>query len=292
MLINPEKIYSYNELLNQSLKLSKLYPRLISVIHIGRSRDNRELFMLKLGKGDRGTLNISGVHGRESVNPTVILSIIEHYVHRYYSIGSKILDNYSLYFIPVLNPDGYVIATEGYFSINSIHYRTIAKQTNIPNSEYRLNANAIDINRNFSCESYVKTDISGMADNEPETKALIKVCRDYHFYGLIDYHSRGEAIFYHRKAMDYAYNKRQFHIACELAKYSGYKLYTLRQENPDGVSGGNTVNFFSERYHRPAITVETVPDEATFPLNAAYCRKVFKEIKNMPMEFLRILTIL
>lgn len=289
MLINLKRIYTYNEILNQSLKLHNLYPRLISIIHIGKSNDNRDIFMIKLGKGEKGTLNIGGVHGRESVNPTVLLKIIEHYVHRYYSTGDTFLDNYALFFIPVLNPDGYSIATEGYHSINSIHYRTIAKQTSIPYAEYRLNANAVDINRNFSSKSYVKTEISGISDNEPETKALINTCRLYPLLGMIDFHSRGEAIFFHRAAMNYEYNKKQFNIACKLAKCSGYKLYMENQENSDGLSGGNTVNFFSEQYHKPAITIETVPDEAGFPFNTFYCMKVFSEIKNIPMEFLRLL---
>lgn len=289
MLISLEKIYTYNEILNQSIKLSKLYPRLISLSHIGKSHDNREIFMIKLGKGDKGTLNISGVHGRESVNPTVLLCIIEYYVNRYYSMGDALLDDYSLYFIPLLNPDGYVIATEGYFFINSVEYKTISKNTGIDSVSYKFNANAIDINRNFASESYVQTKVSGIADTEPETKALINVCKQYDFMGMTDFHSRGEAIFYHRQAMDYEYNKRQFHIACELAKYSGYKLYTVNQENPDGLSGGNTVNFFSEVYHRPAITVETIPDDVTFPLSSKYCKKVFNEIKSMPMQFLKLL---
>lgn len=288
MLISLEKIYTYNEILNQSIKLSKLYPRLISLSHIGKSHDNREIFMIKLGKGDKGTLNISGVHGRESVNPTVLLCIIEYYVNRYYSMGDALLDDYSLYFIPLLNPDGYVIATEGYFFINSVEYKTISKNTVIDSVSYKFNANAIDINRNFASESYVQTEVSGIADTEPETKALINVCKQYDFMGMTDFHSRGESIFYHRQAMDYEYNKRQFHIACELAKYSGYKLYTVNQENPDGLSGGNTVNFFSEVYHRPAITVETIPDDATFPLSSKYCKKVFNEIKSMPMQFLKL----
>lgn len=289
MLISLEKIYTYNEILNQSIKLSKLYPGLISLTHIGKSHDNREIFMIKLGKGDEGALYISGVHGREAVNPTVLLSIIEYYVNRYYSMGDTILDNYALYFIPLLNPDGYVIATEGYFFIDSVHYKTISKNTGIDSFSYKFNANAIDINRNFASESYVSTKNSGMADNEPETKALINVCEHYDFMGMTDFHSRGEAIFYHRQAMDYEYNKKQFHIACELAKSSGYKLYTTKLENPDGLSGGNTVNFFSERYHKPAITIETVPDEAEFPLSHQYCKKVFNEIKNVPVQFLKLL---
>lgn len=89
--------------------------------------------------------------------------------------------------------------------------------------------------------------------------------------------------------MVYEYNRKQFDIACRLSKITGYSLYTPQEENPDNLSGGNTVNFFSERYLLPAITIETVEDEATFPLEASYCMRVHNELKNVPLEFLRML---
>jgi g-D-glutamyl-meso-diaminopimelate peptidase len=289
VFINFEKIYTFNEILNKSIKLAGLYSGLVSLIHIGKSNDDREIFMIKLGKGEKGALYISGVHAREIINPCVMLKIIENYIHNYYSIGEQILDDYSLFFIPILNPDGYVIATEGYTFINNVDYRNISKSTGIANIEYKLNANAVDINRNFNSKSYIPTKVSGIADNEPETKALINACKKYNLLGMIDFHSRGNAIFYHREALDYEYNKRQFDIACELAKISGYKLYAKTEENTDGLSGGNTVNFFSEFYHRPSITIETVSEDAEFPLNRFYYIQVYREIKNIPRAFLKIL---
>ena len=138
-------------------------------------------------------------------------------------------------------------------------------------------------------QSFAFTNNSGLPDNEPETMAFIKVCEQNDFMGMIDFHSRGNSIFYYRSAMVYEYNRKQFDIACRLSKITGYSLYTPNDENSDNLSGGNTVNFFSERYLLPAITVETVEDEATFPLEASYCMRVYNELKNVPLEFLRML---
>lgn len=185
MTITLDSTYSYSLLHEKAIQLTKLYPKLVTIKEIGVSNDHRIIWMIKIGKDLKGPLFISGVHGRESINPTVLLSIIK---------------NYSLYFIPLLNPDGYTIATEGYFAINNSHLRNICRNLN-----------------------------------------------------------------------------------------TSYSLYTKNDENPNTVSGGNTVNFFFETFNLPAITIETVDDEADFPLNNSYCRKVFLEIRNVPLEFLRLL---
>lgn len=289
MLINLDNIYSYNSILTKSTTLSKLYPKLIKVIHIGTSNDNRIISMLKVGKGEKGPVFIAGVHGRESVNPTVMLAVIERYASKYYGNGEKLLDKYSLYFIPILNPDGYVIANEGFFSINNPRLRKKCRSINISHEEYKYNAEGIDISRNFASKSFVFNNNSGLPNDEPETAAFIHTCEKYEFMGLIDFHSRGNAIFYYRNALDYEYNKRQFDIACRLSKITSYSLYTPSQENTDNISGGNTVNYFSEEFHLPAITIETVEDEAVFSLEQTYCNEVYKEIKNVPLEFLKLL---
>lgn len=289
MIINLDNIYTYNSLLNKSLHIAKLYPQLIKVTHIGTSNDNRIIFMVKVGKGNRGPVFVAGVHGREIINPTVMLSLIERLSHRYYSYGEKLLDKYALYFIPLLNPDGYTIAMEGYYAINDKILRNNCRRCNIPYKEYKFNGDGVDINRNFMSQSFAFTNNSGLPDNEPETMAFIKVCEQNDFMGMIDFHSRGNSIFYYRSAMVYEYNRKQFDIACRLSKITGYSLYTPNDENSDNLSGGNTVNFFSERYLLPAITVETVEDEATFPLEASYCMRVHNELKNVPLEFLRML---
>ena len=149
MIINLDNIYTYNSLLNKSLHIAKLYPQLIKVTHIGTSNDNRIIFMVKVGKGNRGPVFVAGVHGREIINPTVMLSLIERLSHRYYSYGEKLLDKYALYFIPLLNPDGYTIAMEGYYAINDKILRNNCRHCNIPYKEYKFNGDGVDINRNF-----------------------------------------------------------------------------------------------------------------------------------------------
>lgn len=289
MIVNLDNSFTYNQILRSAVKLQNGYPKLISLESIGVSHDKREIISLKLGKGTKGVIMLAGVHARECINPAILLAIIEKYANRYYSYGLDLLNRYAIYFIPLLNPDGYSICKEGYYAINNSIYRNIAKQSGVRACEYKANARAIDINRNFASKSFRETEISGQENSENETIALIDFCKKIHPLGLIDFHSRGNSIFYYRAALDDIYNQNQFKIACRLSQLTSYSLNLKHEENPDQISGGNTVNFFSETFKRPAITIETVKDEEEFPLKPELQSEVFREIKEVPYEFLKML---
>lgn len=289
MLINLEYTYGYGDILYNLIVLRNLYPKLIRIESTGVSHDNREIPLVKVGKGENGPVFIAGVHGRESINPIVLTSIIEKYAKRYYSGGEHLLDQYCLYFMPILNPDGYEIATKGFLAINNPNLRAGCQENYVDSTLYKYNARGIDINRNFASVSFLENEHSGAANSENETKAFINACHMHKYMGLIDFHSRGRSIYYYRSAMDDKYNKKQYDIACRLSKCSGYGLYLIQDENPDNQSGGNTVHYFSEKFGLPALTIESVDEDADFPLNVKYQQIVFNELKDIPLEFLKLL---
>lgn len=289
MLINLEYTYGYGDILYNLIVLRNLYPKLIHIESAGVSHDNREIPLVKVGKGEEGPVFIAGVHGRESINPIVLTAVIETYARRYYSCGEHLLEQYALFFMPILNPDGYEIATKGYLSIKNPELRADCQKKYGDNRLYKYNARGIDINRNFASVSFSENEHSGTANSENETKALINACKMHRYMGMIDFHSRGRAIFYYRSAMDREYNKRQYDIAHRLSEYSGYGLYPEQDENPDNQSGGNTVHYFSEEFGLPALTIESVEEDAEFPLNVEYQQSVFDELKDIPLKFLKLL---
>lgn len=290
MVINLERVYTYSEIVKICVQLKNTYSELIKLLEIGTSSDGRPIFLLEIGKGTKGPLYISGVHGRESINPTVLIYIIKDICEKYYSYKSNLLNEHKIGFVPVINPDGYVIATEGYEAINLYKLKNKLREVEIPYYEYKFNANIVDINRNFPCKSFVNTEFSGECGKEPETKAIIDLFKnsDFEITGFVDIHSRGNTIYYKRKAMKEEYNIRQFEVAMKLSQLSGYPLCLRDVENPDGFSGGNTVNYVSEYHKIPAITIETVDEDAKFPLDNAYCKKVFGEIRKIPMMSIKI----
>lgn len=286
MLINLEELHSYSSILSVIIKLHNNYSSLLTLNTIGQSHDGREIICVRLGRGKCGPVMLGGIHGRERVNPIVLVAIMARYCERYYSKYISELDDYCIYFIPVLNPDGYDIAVSGFGAVCDEEKREYCRSLYIPWEKYKYNARGIDINRNFRSANFTKTRHSGNVFSENETYAFMNFCQNYETMGLIDFHSRGESIYYYREEMSEEYNNRQFYLAGKLANITGYSLNMPFEENIDGVSGGNSVNYYSETFERPALTIETVAEDAEFPLNIANQADTYLKIKDVPLQFL------
>ena len=142
-----QPLYSYENLISDANTLAKQYSQIIKYVTIGKSHDNRDIVMLRLGVGRKYILFCGGVHGRETINPIVLMKIIEFYASQYedYKVVKEKLDiklrnlspniekqydqmifgkcvyellqTYTILMIPLLNPDGYVISLYGFNAI-------------------------------------------------------------------------------------------------------------------------------------------------------------------------------
>jgi len=289
------KILTYREMMERIKEIYRKYSNFLDYQTIGVSHDGRKIPMLKIGYGEKCLICSGGVHGRESINPTILLEILESYL-RCYQEGQVIdgkydichfLDTCSICMIPVLNPDGHVIAMEGFEEIKDEILREKIVSRNIPYEEWKFNGRGIDVNRNFPCASFNSQASSRWAGSENETKALINVFNENDTIAYIDFHSRGEVIYYYRSAMPYAYNQKCKKLALCLQEITGYDLGNQEEEFSDVLSGGNTVNFYSENFKKPAITIETLPDEAGFPLQDKYLKDTYWEIYLVLLEVIK-----
>lgn len=281
--VNWDQLFFYEDLVAYAKYLTSHYRELVKYESIGRSIDGRDIFLLKIGKGKENIIVTGGVHGRESINPMVLLCMAEFYCEELVFY----LDKVCIYMVPVLNPDGYSIAIQGFDSISTVHYRNLCKNKGIPNYLWKYNARGIDINRNFPCLSWRKKHLHDVAGSEPETIALMQLFQCVPALGYIDYHSRGKQIYYHRQNMTEEYNQEQYHLACMLSAITDYELVPPVDEIEENDSGGNTVHYYSEEFGNPAITIETVDDLAVFPLSPHYQKNTFEEIKMTPFVFCR-----
>ncbi len=294
-LIPLNKPYYYNHLIKDASLLSIAYPDFIQVETIGRTVSNRSIIMLKVGKGKRGILLSAGVHGRESINSVALMRMLEEYAHIYtnptdgevmrrrWNINlQEFFEEFTLYTIPLVNPDGYMIALQGFHIIHNEEERTIAQSLNIPYQEWKNNQCSIDINRNFPSSTW-KSKFDGDAPgSELETKALMKIMKEVKTEAYIDYHSRGNEIYYYRSQMSKEYNNRQLTLAKTLSLVTGYKLVQPEREIEVGDTGGNTVHYYSEQTKMPSFTIETVPEEEHFPLSLQFQRTVYCQLLYTP----------
>ena len=306
--------YSYEDYISDAKALVKQYNNIIQYVTIGESHDNRDIVMLRLGTGRKYILLCGGVHGRETINPIVLLKMVEFYAYQYEvyiknkDIYNKKLENpagcmeeqyehiifekciyellqtYTILFIPLLNPDGYMISLYGYKAIKSLSLQSKLKGMKHNHLEWKYNSRGIDINRNFPCRSWRPKGKRDYAASENETKALVQVFHQYRIRCFLDFHSRGKSIYYYRNSMPKEYNEKQIYIAKRLANITKYELIESENEIDYGDSGGNTVHYFSEHFNKPALTIETVDENAIFPLNHIYRASTYEEIKLILLE--------
>jgi len=322
MIIDMNDIfYSYDNLVDDARKLANQYESILQYVTIGMSHDNRDIVMLKLGCGQQYLLCCGGVHGRESINPIVLLRIVEYYsdldinhkqeksnlkkkmrnlahnlVEEYEQMlyGSciyELLQTFTILFVPLLNPDGYMVSLNGFQEIRDPKLRKHSAEMGIPYQEWKLNACGVDINRNFPSRLWKKKVLTDYAASENETKALINVFQEYKPKGFLDFHSRGKQIYYYRSVMTDSYNLKQLEIANRLKEITNYELVEPVNEIDTGDSGGNTVHYFSENFYRPALTIETVEETAEFPLDYKYRHPTFEEMKLVIFEFGRMVVV-
>lgn len=71
--------YYYEDLLEDAIYLEHEYPESVKVIELGESHDGRSILAFAVGRGEIPVIITGGVHGRETINPMVLVRIIEQY---------------------------------------------------------------------------------------------------------------------------------------------------------------------------------------------------------------------
>ena len=112
------KWITYKDLENLFLK----YQSKFKVSQIGASEENRPINQLKIGTGTKKILLWSQMHGNESTGTKALFDLFNCILNSSEVVFQKILEECTLVFIPMLNPDGSKAYT-------------------------RVNANEVDLNR-------------------------------------------------------------------------------------------------------------------------------------------------
>lgn len=267
--------YYYKCYMEDVKKLSQKYSTKLKIVTEGRTVDNRSILSFFAGSGSRFVLLTGGVHGRESNNTVVLM----HFLEEFLNIPRE---EYTLCVMPLLNPDGYVIATEGFSGIQNRNIRACAESEEISWQEWKENGRGVDINRNFPSLHWQKKEKEKFPGCEEETRAFMRVCMRYPFQLYLDFHSRGEEIYYYRQSMDETYNAKQRGLAEKMAEKSGYTLVLPEKELDLKTGGGNTVHYTSEMFGIPSFTIETMPEDSGFPADVSLQENIYRQIRELP----------
>lgn len=260
--INTTYAESYSSINSNLIKLAELYPDMITLTTIGTSEANNSIPMITLGKGNKKALITGAIHAREHVTTKYLLRCIEDYCYAAttqsgalgkYNI-KKLLNEYTLYIVPCINPDGLEI----------VRSRLTPKNHKIQDiTEYKANYNGVDLNRNFPLAwEKINNGVNAPADyyfkgyssaDQKETQALINLCNSNRFEFLLSMHIRGNCLYW-GDTYNTKYNGVYKSFATNLANACDFQM-TEPTTSAKGYGGGFE-NWFRHTYNRPGVCVE------------------------------------
>lgn len=244
--------------------IKKRYP-FLRLTAVGRSVQGRKLYALCLGKTVRPVLYAGAFHAQEWLTQSLLLYFCETLCRAVVEKRpiAESLAKRGVMILPCVNPDGVqLVLTEGLSA--GRRRESVLQLCDGDFSEWNANIRGVDLNHNFDAGHdrlrllEKAAGIDGPAPrryggrrpgSEPETRALMQLCRQCLFSRVYAFHSQGEEIYY-RYGEKTAPESR--HIAQMLAQSSGYALQT--QEGL--ASHGGFKDFFLEKFERPGFTIE------------------------------------
>lgn len=221
---------------------------------IGLSEQSRPIFFYAVERSDYPKLIVqSSIHAREYITAYLTLKLIKR--------SEKYLKFGSVYFVPILNPDGVKIALN-------------------ENPLYKANARGVDLNVNFDArwgtgeknirEKASENYIGKKPFSERESRAIRDFTLSIKPDLTISYHSKGEEIYYEFFQSPF-YKERDKGIAKIVSDCTGYKIKSTLN------SAGGYKDWCIEKLKIPALTIEVGGDKLSHPINKRYLRKIYKQ---------------
>lgn len=270
-LVNPRVVYSYNQMVKDIDEIVAMYPDLATKKVIGKSVDGRNIYAVKLGKGSTEILINGSHHAREYLTTNIVMEMLDHYAQGYvknskidgYAVRS-ILDKTSIWFVPMVNPDGVTLVQQGHKSAKNSSQVLKINGGNTDFSAWKANVRGVDLNRQYPAgwNNIVSNPGKPAPQNykgpkplsEPESKAMYDFTNTRNFKTSVSYHSSGEILYWHFK-QGAERTKRDREIAEMIKSKTGYALVTPKS-NP---SGGGFTDWFISSHLKPAFTPEISP---------------------------------
>lgn len=200
---------TYEDLLVELDKMFQLFPDIVSkATPIGdfKTEDGRNIHYVKIGSdlpaGKKPTILYTALHhSREPISMTQMVYFMWYLLENYQENARirTLLDKIDLYFVPCVNPDGYV-----YNQLMHPEGGGLWRKNRRPNPDGSF---GVDLNRNYgfnwgfdnqgSSNNYLSETYRGEeAFSEPEVKAIRQLCLEHDFRIALNYHSYGNFLIY------------------------------------------------------------------------------------------------
>lgn len=257
--------YNYTELEKDVLGLNRKY-YFAEISSVGSSIENRELYLVKVGKGKRKVFFNAAHHGLEWMTSLVLVEFLYDYCEKY-SLRQKfniydterLFENNTLYAMPMVNPDGVERAINGGEAFAS----------------WQANAVGVDLNHNYDA-GFDEGRNWGIKNNynipgptryggerphsEPETQAVVSLCEKEKFDLAVALHSQGEEIYWEYKGFQPA---DSYSFGLKMAQAGGYSL----SKPLYAASFRGFKDWFLKKFGKKAYTVEIGKGKNPLPVS-------------------------
>ncbi|MHC0037749.1 M14 family zinc carboxypeptidase [Pseudoneobacillus sp. C159] len=266
-IVDTTNTYSYEEMVEDIKALKSSYPEIITYQSIGKSEFQRDIYAVKVGKGEETVFINGSHHAREWLTTILIMEMIEHYSKSYYAnalVGNfyakDMLDEISLVFVPMVNPDGVTLQQRGLKAFPKSHHPKLLAMNDGKSDFTRWKANAmgIDLNRQYpanwnSPSTPSKPYYMGYKGSRPFQAKEVIALRDFTYKMKpkisVAYHTSGRILYwhFHNKNVD-----RDYRLAKMFSNTTGYRL-VAPVANP---TGKGYTDWFIQEFGLPAFTPE------------------------------------
>lgn len=263
-IIDASNEYTYEDYQEDIWILKSKYKKQLQVHTIGKSEFGRKIYAIQIGTGEKSVLLSGAHHGREWITSLLTMKMAEDIAVNMKN-GENYLGSYSIWIVPMINPDGVTIQQGKINKFPFFSKRKIKKMNDGLDdfTRWKSNGLGVDLNRQYpagwenlqdSKKEPSYKNYKGKAPFEAkEVKAIVELTEKIKPIIAVAYHSSGQEIFWQYN--NGVNEERDRMIAEVLAQETGYKLGTPPK---DAVGGGYT-DWFINTYHLPAFTIEICP---------------------------------
>ena len=300
--------YTYPDLVDDLAALADAYGAYFTYESIGKSVDGREIFACVVGNPDaeKRILLTGGIHGKEYLSSLVVMTQVEYYLAnretgRYNGLSyAELLDTHAFYVLPMINPDGVMLALCGIESMQTDAARAAVEKVFADNKRdgltgaddinvylaynWKANANGVDLNRNFALSNWeeVNTGILSPcfrnykgphAASEPETQAVSAYVESIGaLESLLAFHTAGQVVYWDC-GMTGGVRQQTLDLAQAVCDHTGYKL--IYDKHLDA----SLNDWITLERDVPSVTVELATVE--YPMPTSMLEEAFAQTKEL-----------
>lgn len=251
--------YTFEELIAELDSMRILFPRLITEkVEIGSTLENRPIYMVKISNNpemdeDEPEVLYTALHHAREPAGMMQMIYYMYYLLENYDVDPEItylVNNREMYFIPVVNPDGYEYNRKLYPNGGGMWKKN--RRSNVDGTY------GVDLDKNFGPYVYWNSPNGGSSNNpgsdlyrgiapfsESETSAIQNLLSTRNIKGALNYHAYGNLLLFPHGALDTETSDsltfREF--AVDMSTHNGY-VYGTEKITSGFSTRGNSNDYF------------------------------------------------